>query len=260
MTDLARGAKCPSLGGEWISGRGRCRRTCVGRSKAPVSSEASAIFPKPSPLSCRNFRRDCAARMRSEPIVSCASLLTRSVAPACVWIVGHALLLGDRLVEIHHSPGGERPGGALDRIGGRLSLDRAGDCRGIELALDQTFALRVIERWSIAQVRHSTAGRLRQRRNKSIERRIDASLFGSQLLAQSLSRLDEDRVVQQRQRLQRSIRDFAAREAGFAAGGVEGREHRVGGSSLGEGVHATAIAILARRSPSKPAGRMFLRS
>ena len=62
-------------------------------------------------------------------------------------------------------------------------------------------------------------------------------------LAQGLGALDEHRVVEQRQRLQRRVRALAADAADVRVRRVEGHQHRIGAGALEPGVQAAAIAV-----------------
>ena len=63
------------------------------------------------------------------------------------------------------------------------------------------------------------------------------------MAAEGLGGFGEGAVVEQRQGLQRSVGNFAAADARFAAGGVEGCEHRERCGALRERVEAAAMTI-----------------
>ena len=136
----------------------------------------------------------------------------------------------------------DRPGGPLDDVG--LARCRRSRRRRAPSARTPLAAPRRTARASPAHRRVGRPGEAAaEQRSRAFSSTVPVARPSSS--AQRLRGLDEDRVVEQRQRLQRRVRDLAPGDAGLAAGAVEGREHRERGRALAERVQPAAVAVLA---------------
>ncbi len=217
------------------------RRVCAYRPRG--QSPRRATDRAAPPARCRPGRRPSRVRKVRRRIAVCQGVgwNARFMGP-CL-----ASISGDRLMKVQHHAADGRPGG-------QLGLRSTAVFRGAWPTWRSCSASdgwpRKKSRWPFRNVgqgsplcRHWASGQETVRRAARCGRRRNHSRSFRSDLGQHARRLDEGRVVEQREGLLRRVGDVAGGRAFLAGWGVEVGQHRVEEGALP--VHVDAAAILA---------------
>ena len=228
MTRFAVGAKC----GRPVHGRGARESRCAGTAKPSAAT--------PIPPVARS----------AEEVPSCAIESLIGV---------HGLFLRDRLVEVKNAcwrPWSMRPVPPAEMLLSYCDSPFVSSVRGFLRCLPEIAPVCPSRGVSAPISRTSVAGAGRRKlKGKAARAARRTPGFLQHAFGKHARSLEIGRIVQQHQRLQRRVRDGAARGALLAIGRIEGRHLRRRRRALPERVHAAAIQIRRRGSARRSAWR-----